>query len=636
MSRHSTADREVVDGPWPRGLNDASGAVDLEGGVPEMLDCDVTPAGGIVKRRGLVGLAFPMTGGSLQPRSAVVLLDFLHDGRMVVGTLVPTNFNIPFFPWDSSTGRIHSEFVLQALPPRVFPEDESAFDNAVEAPGMEVGGSIQRLNYPRVVRIGGRTYVSAFGNVAKWDGRAWHVRSHDDTVADDPDCVKPWDPGMFGYFTRKESGGVPTAVSDIMADGFAKEEPARPTQAERAGDRSGGGGLPRSDLIGLYQVGDRQVMLSAHGDKVRYSFPTPYGAGNETGDGVVHGPQDWLEEAWLDVGESGSFDYVTCFQQIQETLFIFKRSSIWMVYGDLSPGGLGVRKLHEGVGARHAGLVAPAGGSGGVAFFDMVTASLWLMDASGRLEDLWGQRIRVDLNGTDEAAGFLFNSFVASYHNKVYTALPFDGEPKFRTYVTDLATGSVALYSYGSSYMRVVEFFGHYGLMTATRITGEGGPGTSWGGGVPPIDSQPGEKGNWPSSLAWIEHVSRAALTPAEGADRLGRFKGRNVVRNVYANVTFKAMTPSVDAGEQADWSALRPKWRGGHITVSNTGLAGWVFSRGLVDPEQPVHVAADIGPTQLRLEQDPSSDSSVSVRLRFYGMGITIHRVAMRYWRRR
>ena len=43
-------------------------------------------------------------------------------------------------------------------------------------------------------------------------------------------------------------------------------------------------------------------------------------------------------------------------------------------------------------------------------------------------------------------------------------------------------------------------------------------------------------------------------------------------VRPFVAKASFKAFMPSVATGtNQPDWAAVRPKWRGGYITVTST-----------------------------------------------------------------
>ena len=602
MPRFSTLDRELTDGPWPRGLNDDSGVVFLgEGEVPELLDCSVSLTGGITKRNGL-DLISGLTGTN-SDRSICILIDYLHDYRVVVGVLYPkTASNVDDLTTDT--------FKLYALPTGSFISDTSLADAEVSVDISTLGAAVLTLNYPSVVRTGGRTYIAAFGNIIVWGGGAWTVIAHDETSSD---VDAPYDEGIFGYWTRKNTDGVPQAVSDINQSTFQRD----PTKD------AGGGGFPQSELIGLYQVGDRQVVLSAHGDKIRYSFPTPYGVGAGEYDSAVYGPQDWLEEAWMDVGESNSVEYVTAFQQVEDTLFIFKRSSIWMVHGNLAPGGLGVRKMHDGIGARHANLVAH-NGSRGLVFFDLVTSSLWSMDAGGGLVDLWNQRIKVDLDGSPGFAKFVFNSFVASYHNKVYTSIPFDGVPKFRTYVTDLTTGAITLWSFGSSYMKDVEFRGHYGLVSATRITGYPAAGV--------VTSDPGEDGNIPTAITWVEQVSRTAVAPPDD-DELGTVAAQ--IRPFVAKARFKAFIPSVANGPtQPDWAAVRPKWRGGHITVTSTEVVDMTVR--LDGIEQTVAVPLASSPLRLPIRQTPASNkTAISIDVDIPD-GVTIHQVSMRYWRRR
>ena len=346
------------------------------------------------------------------------------------------------------------------------------------------------LNYPSIVRTGGKTYIVAFNNIIKWTGDAWRVIPYNEISAD---TEAPYDEGMFGYWTRKNADGVPTAVSNIDMGGFQRD----------SSENDGGGGFPESNLMGLYQVGDRQVVLSAHDGKIRYSFPTPYGAGAGEYDSAVYGPQDWLEEAWMDVGESSSSEYVTAFQQVQDTLFIFKRSSIWMIHGDLSPGGLGVRKLHEGIGARHSRLVTP-NGSSGLVFFDLVTNSLWAMDVGGGLTDLWNQRIKISLDGAGSTANFIFNSFVTAYHNKVYTSLPCDTGyaqvPNLCYRCYDRCHNPLVFWFFLHVSCRALR--GKYGLVSAVHAS----PGTQRGGVA---SSDPGEDGNMSTAITWIDEVSR-------------------------------------------------------------------------------------------------------------------------------
>ena len=602
MPRFSTLDRELTDGPWPRGLNDDSGVVFLgEGEVPELLDCDVALTGGLTKRNGL-DLITGLTGAN-SDRSTCILIDYLHDSRIVLGVLHPKTNAIV-----DDLGK--ATFKLYALPKREFISATNLANAEVSTNIPAIGSTTQTLNYPSVVRTGGRTYITAFNNIIVWGGGSWAVIEHDETSSN---ADAPYDEGIFGYWTRKNTDGVPTAVSDIKQSTFQRD----PTPD------SGGGGFPQSNLIGLYQIGDRQVVLSAHGDKIRYSFPTPYGAGAGEYDSAVYGPQDWLEDAWMDVGESNSVEYVTAFQQVEDTLFIFKRSSIWMVHGDLSPGGLGVRKMHDGIGARHSQLVSP-NGSRGLVFFDLVTSSLWAMDASGSLTDIWNQRIKVDVDGLGGTVNFLFNSFVTSYHNKIYTSLPFDGVPKFRTYVTDLTTGAITMWSFGSSYMKSVEFRGHYGLVSATRITGYPT------GGV--VTSNPGEDGNISTAITWIEQVNRNAPLPPDD-DELG--SGASQIRPFIAKARFKAFIPSVANGAvQPDWAAVRPKWRGGHITVTSTEAVNMTVR--LDGTAQTISVPLSASPLRLPIRQTPASNKTAIVIDVDIPDGVTIHQVSMRYWRRR
>ena len=380
-----------------------------------------------------------------------------------------------------------------------------------------------------------------------------------------------------------------------------------------------------TDLISLYQVGDRQVVLSAYGDKVRYSFPTPYGVGVSDSDLSVYGPQDWLEEAWLDLGESGSYDYVTAFVQVQETLYVFKRSSIWAIYGDLSPGGLRVQKLHTGVGVRHSRMVAPAGDQG-LVFFDLNTSSLWGVNG-GELTNLWNQRIKTDLSDDGSTESFIFNSGVMTYDNKVYSSLPTDGVPRMRTYVTDLTTGAIQLWSFGSSYMVPVEFYGNYGLVCAARITGvvagEGAP-------VGAVGSEAGEDNNPAPYLAWVEQVSRGAA-PFPDDDQLTE----NTTRPFMASMRARSLIPSVGGSSyQTDWSAVNPKWRRALLTVSAT-VAGTLKLR-FNGRETNVEVPQSDSPVQVWAqmpEHDQSSTMTLDVDI---PDGVTLHRMAMRYWRRR
>ena len=604
MPRFSALDRELTDGPWPRGLNDDSNVVNLgEGEVPLLMDCDISLTGGITKRQGLdliTGLI-----GNNNDRSVCILIDYLHDFRIVLGVLHPNNpGNDAFTLFDRPT---NVTFKLYALTKREFISG-TTLGAAIISADLDIGDGY--LNYPSVVRTGGKTYIAAFNNIIKWSGSAWSMIAHNESSAD---SEAPYDKGMFGYWTRKNAEGVPTAVSNIAMEGFQRD----------VAEDDGGGGFPNSNLIGLYQVGDRQVVLSAHDDKIRYSFPTPYGAGAGEYDSAVYGPQDWLEEAWMDVGESTSSEYVTAFQQVEDTLFIFKRSSIWMVHGDLSPGGLGVRKLHDGIGARHAHMVTQ-NGSRGLVFFDLVTNSLWAMDAGGGLTDLWNQRIKISLDGAGSTANFLFNSFVTSYHNKIYTSLPHNGVPRFRTYVTDVTTGSITLWSFGSSYMIPVEFRGKYGLVSATRITGYPAGGVE--------GSDPGEDGNISTAITWIDEVSRSAVAPPDN-DELGTVTAQ--VRPFVAKVSFKAFMPSVSTGEtQADWSAVRPKWRGGYITVTATEAVSMTVR--LDGSAQTISIPVSATPMRLPIRQTPASNESSIVVDVDLPDGVTLHQVSMRYWRRR
>ena len=601
MPRFSSKDREIGDGPWPQGLNDASDSRFLEEGqVPRLIDCDVTLAGGLFKRKGLHWLA----GIPENDRAVCVLIEFLHDGRVVLGIMYP---NTTADVFDSPNAR----FKLYALPLKSFITDGS-ITAAIESSVMTLETTSDRYTFPTVVRTGGRTYIACHGNIAKWDGTSWTIIEHDDTAGA---SEKTWDTNMFGYWTRKTFDGVPTAVSDIRTADFEREEPITPSVTLRSDDKEGGGGFPKSDLIHLYQVGDRQVVLSAYGDKVRYSFPTPYGAGVSDADTAVYGPQDWLEEAWLDLGEASSFDYVTAFIQVSEVLYVFKRSSIWSIYGDLAPGGLRVQKLHDGIGTRHQRLVAAAGS--GVVFFDLNTASLWLLEGES-LTDLWNQRILVDLDSTSNDQSWVFNSFVTVYHNRIYASLPTDGTPKMRTYVTDLTTGAVLLWSYGASYFAPVEFYGNYGMVAAPRITDVDN------------DQEPGEGGNDPSFFAWVEDTSRTGVT-LPNHDQLSQTD----TRAFSAEMDTMSLVPSLSTeSQQGDWSSVNPKWRRGLATVSCDMSSDMTVAFNGV--EQTVHIPASEPPVQVwvPLPAIPqSSTMEVSVTLPDC---VTLHRMAMRYWRRR
>ena len=604
MPRFSGLDRELTDGPWPRGLNDDSDVVNLgEGEVPSLMDCDISLTGGITKRQGLdfiTGLI-----GNNNDRSVCILIDYLHDYRMVLGVLHPNrSSNNAFTLLDRPT---NVTFKLYALTKREFISG-TTLGSAIISTDLDIGDG--ELNYPSIVRTGGKTYISAFNNIIKWQGSSWSVIPYNEVSSIE---IAPYDTGMFGYWTRKNEEGVPVAVSNIETDGFQRD----------ATEDVGGGGFPESNLIGLYQVGDRQVVLSAHDEKIRYSFPTPYGAGAGEYDSAVYGPQDWLEEAWMDVGESSSSEYVTAFQQVQDTLFIFKRSSIWMIHGDLSPGGLGVRKLHEGIGARHSRLVTP-NGSSGLVFFDLVTNSLWAMDVGGGLTDLWNQRIKISLDGAGTTANFIFNSFVTSYHNKIYTSLPCDRTPRFRTYVTDVTTGAITLWSFGSSYMLPVALRGKYGLVSAARITGYPAGGVA--------SSDPGEDGNMSTAITWIDEVSRSGVVPPDD-DELGTVTAQ--VRPFVAKASFKAFMPSVSNGaSQPDWAAVRPKWRGGYITVTSTEAVSMTVR--LDGAAQTISVPLTATPVRLPIRQTPASNEASIVIDVDLPDGVTLHQVSMRYWRRR
>ena len=605
MPRDSGQDREVADGPWPRGLNDASDTHFIgEGEVPFLIDCDVSQPGGLTKRNGLAWTAgLPGTNGD---RAVCILIDFLHDGRVVLGVLFAPGADSAF---DETTSRL----ILYALPVRQF-ISETAMDNAVVSSTLAFSSG-ERFNSPTVVRLGGRTYITALGNILKWEGDAWAEIAYDATA---PAGEKDWDTGMKGYWTRANVSGVPEAVSDSHTSGFQRVEPSTDAVADRQDDTDGGGGFPDADLISLFQVGDRQVVLTASGDKVRYSFPTPYGAGSQTGDSEVYGPQDWLQEAWLDLGESGSYDYVTAFQQVQDVLFVFKRSSIWMVYGNLAPGGLRVQKLHSGVGARHSRLVTVYGNQ--VVFFDLVTSSLWSMSIGGELTDLWDQRITTDASGDSTRYEYIYNSFVQVFQNKVYASLPTDGDPKLRTYVTDMRTGAVTMWSYGTSFMVPVEFYGFYGLFGAIRITGHDGGD---------VDSQPGEDGNPSPFLGWIVDTTRQA-PPYPTDDELTATE----VRIFTANVRLRTLIPSVPGEAAPDWHGVNPKWRRGLLTVSATDPATLPVrfngvEQSLTVPEAAVPI--QVWTPMLFTGQSTSMDVDVDIP-----DGVTLHRVAMRYWRRR
>ena len=579
MPRHSTADREVADGPWPRGLNSDSDARFIgDGELPYTIDCDFTLTGGVKKRDGVKLVASGATN------STAILCDYLHDGRMVIGEWVGDTFS----PTTDS-------FKLSALPERQFLSDTS-YSNAVSTSVSSLSGT-GRYNYPSVARMGGRTYITFLGYLFKWDGSAWSVTNYTETGS------PAYDDGMIGYYTRQATDGVPQAVSDIRTAGIAQTAPTSDSDRE-----DGGGGFPKADLIKVYQVGDRQVMLAAVEDKLRYSFPTPYGVGVTTGDAAVYGPQDWLEDAWMDVGQAAAFDYITAIEQIEDTLYVFKRSSIWRVYGDLSPGGLRVQKVHEGIGVRHAGLVSV--GAGAIVFYDLVTNSLWAMDQGGALTDLWNQRIGINLSGQGTGRNFVYNSFVHVHHNKVYVSLPSEDAPNRRSYITDLETANISMWSLGYSVMLSVEFFGNYGLLMS-----------------PKVDNQA------VSAFAWILETSRIA-GPVPESDELGPSNARNFE----SSIDSKALVPSVpSAGSSPDWSAVSPKWRRALLTVSSDSEDDdFITIRFNGSGGQLVLVPAGVNTEQVwSAPVTLNNVSSVQVNA-ILPPGVTLHRVAMRYWRRR